>query len=35
MKLGDISCDVEETGLTCTNPESHGFTLSRSGIKPF
>ena len=35
VKLGDISCDVEETGLTCTNLESHGFTLSRSGIKPF
>ena len=34
-QFDDISCDVEETGLTCTNNEGHGFALSRSGIKPF
>jgi hypothetical protein len=33
-ELGDIACDVEQTGLTCTNTEGHGFTLSRSGIEP-
>ncbi len=32
--LGDISCDVEQTGLTCNNTEGHGFVLSRSGIAP-
>ena len=34
-KLGDVGCDVEQTGLTCTNTEGHGFTMSRSGVTPF
>lgn len=34
-RLGDISCDVEPAGLTCTNTEGHGFTMSRSGVTPF
>ncbi|WP_395725554.1 DUF6777 domain-containing protein [Nakamurella sp.] len=32
-KLGDITCDVEETGLTCTNLDGHTFTLSRAGLR--
>jgi hypothetical protein len=35
VKLGDVSCDVEESGLTCTNTEGHGFTMSRSSVLPF
>jgi hypothetical protein len=27
---GPFSCDVAETGVTCSNREQHGFTLSRS-----
>ncbi len=33
--LGDVTCAVEETGLTCTNGGGHGFTLARSGYRPF
>lgn len=33
--LGVIACDVEETGLTCTNPQGHGFSMSRSTVQPF
>lgn len=32
-KLGDITCNVEETGLTCTNLDGHTFTLSRAGLR--
>ena len=31
--LGDITCDVEETGVTCTNLDGHTFTLSRAGLR--
>ena len=33
-QFGDVSCDVEQTGLTCTNDQGHGFALSRAGISP-
>jgi hypothetical protein len=32
-QLGDVSCDVEETGVTCTNLDGHTFTLSRAGLR--
>ena len=35
VALGQISCDVEETGLRCVNPEGHGFALSRAAFTPF
>ena len=34
-QLKDIVCDVEETGVTCTNPEGHGFTVNRAAFAPF
>lgn len=34
-QLKDIICDVEEIGVTCTNPEGHGFTLNRAAFSPF
>jgi hypothetical protein len=34
-QLKDIICDVEETGLTCTNPGGHGFTVNRAAFSPF
>ena len=30
---GPFSCDVNETGVTCTNRERHGFSLSRSQVE--
>ncbi|WP_420121621.1 hypothetical protein [Nakamurella sp.] len=35
VTLGDVRCDVESTGVTCTNTEGHGFTLARAGLQPF
>lgn len=35
VQLGQISCDVEETGVRCANPEGHGFNLSRAAFAPF
>ena len=35
VRAGDISCDVEQTGVTCTNPDGHGFTLARAAFTPF
>ena len=35
VSLGQFSCDVEETGVRCTNPEGHGFQLSRAAFSPF
>ncbi|WP_395725553.1 DUF6777 domain-containing protein [Nakamurella sp.] len=35
VRFGDISCDVQETGLTCTNLDGHGFTLSRAAYRLF
>lgn len=32
---GGFSCKSEITGLTCTNPRGHGFTLSRTVQKLF
>jgi len=29
-RWGDISCRSEQTGLTCTNADGHGFFLSRA-----
>jgi hypothetical protein len=26
---GDFKCSSEETGITCTNPEGHGFTVAK------
>jgi hypothetical protein len=34
-QLGQILCDVEESGVRCTNPEGHGFTLNRAAFTPF
>jgi hypothetical protein len=31
--FGDVTCDVEETGVTCTNLDGHTFTLSRAGLR--
>jgi hypothetical protein len=33
--LGDVTCTVEETGVTCTNGDGHGFALARAGYGPF
>lgn len=33
--LGDVRCTVEETGVTCTNLDGHGFTLARAGYTRF
>jgi hypothetical protein len=33
-QLRDIVCDAQETGVTCTNPEGHGFTLNRAAFSP-
>ncbi len=30
IALGGIMCDSERTGVTCTNPAGHGFSLSRA-----
>ncbi len=34
-KRGAISCKSEQTGLTCTNTEGHGFFLSRASWRIF
>jgi hypothetical protein len=34
-QLGQILCDVEESGVRCINPEGHGFTLNRAAFSPF
>jgi hypothetical protein len=26
---GEFKCSSEDTGITCTNPEGHGFTVAR------
>ena len=28
--LGDFTCTSEKTGMTCTNAQGHGFTLSKA-----
>jgi hypothetical protein len=35
LTLDQIRCDVEESGVTCTNQDGHGFTMSRAGVPPF
>jgi hypothetical protein len=30
ISLGGITCVSERTGMTCTNLDGHGFTLSRA-----
>jgi len=35
VSLGQFTCDVEQTGVRCTNPEAHGFQLSRAAFSPF
>jgi hypothetical protein len=35
IDLGGFRCTSEETGMTCTNPAGHGFTLSRRAQKLF
>jgi len=30
ISLGGFDCTSEKTGMTCTNPAGHGFTLSRA-----
>jgi hypothetical protein len=34
-QAGKITCQSTPSGLTCTNPNHHGFTLSRSSQKLF
>ena len=33
IQVGSFFCSVEQTGLTCTNSEGHGFDLSRVALK--
>jgi hypothetical protein len=35
VKVGNIVCSSEETGLTCKNAKGHGFLLSRRAQKIF
>lgn len=30
LSLGSITCTSEKTGMTCTNPAGHGFTISKA-----
>ncbi|MGL6210056.1 MAG: DUF6636 domain-containing protein [Paracoccaceae bacterium] len=30
LSLGGFDCTSEKTGMTCTNPGGHGFTLSKA-----
>ena len=30
LSLGGFSCTSEKTGMTCTNPAGHGFTISKA-----
>jgi hypothetical protein len=30
LSLGDLSCTSAKTGMTCTNPAGHGFTISKA-----
>ncbi len=32
---GGLSCDIEKTGVTCTNAKGHGFFLSKAKQKVF
>jgi hypothetical protein len=35
ISLGGFDCSSEKTGMTCTNPAGHGFTLSRASQSLF
>lgn len=35
ISLFDITCTSETSGMTCTNPAGHGFTLSKARQKLF
>lgn len=30
LSLGSLSCTSKKTGMTCTNPAGHGFTISKA-----
>lgn len=35
VRLGGFECVSEKTGMTCTNPAGHGFTLSKARQRLF
>jgi hypothetical protein len=35
LSLGGFDCSSEKTGMTCTNPAGHGFTISRAQQRLF
>ena len=35
IDLGGFRCTSEQTGMTCTNPAGHGFTLAKASQKLF
>ena len=35
LSLGGFDCSSEKSGMTCTNPAGHGFTLSRAQQRLF
>lgn len=35
ISLGGFDCTSEQSGMTCTNPAGHGFTLSRARQRLF
>ena len=35
LTLGSITCTSEKTGMTCTNPAGHGFTIAKAKQRLF
>jgi hypothetical protein len=35
LSLGSFTCTSEETGMTCTNPAGHGFSISKAKQRLF
>lgn len=35
VTLGGITCRSEKTGMTCTNPAGHGFTIAKAKQRVF
>ena len=35
ITLGSFSCTSEKTGMTCTNPAGHGFTIAKAKQRLF
>ena len=35
ISLGGFACTSEKTGMTCTNPAGHGFTIAKARQKLF